>query len=931
MTLKTFSKTWWLALSVAAFAVLHIQAAPPTGYYDGANGLSGNALRQALHNIIKNHTVLPYTSNTTTDTRAALKILDEDPNNSNNVLLHYKGTSVSKASFGTSWNREHLWPQSLGADVLPPNTDLHHIFAEDVIINSSRGNSVFDNVYPYHTNSAYGNYWTGTRFEVRDPQKGDVARALFYMDVRYNGTSGEPDLVLKNTVTPSYGEMGVLSTLLQWHQLDPPDAREQLRNDQVYALFQQNRNPFIDHPEYVYLIWGPVTDNDTVSVNFVNRAGATVSAGTANYPMLTIALAANSGEWDLGSLGLTNTGSLGDSYISAVRLYRDMDQSGSVTAGDILLANTTFSGGLATLTCADPSRVTTATVHFLVTADLVSTAPTGQTLQIQINANSLIHASSGGNDPDPTFSAFASNAATVSGGVSDGDTVSVSFTNRAPSTFAPGSTNVPFVSVHLAANTNEWDLSSFAVSKLGSLADSKVNAVKLYLDADNDGIADAGDTLLDSRTLAGSTSTFTLSQPYRITATGAHFLVTVDFSNVLTNGQTFGIQVNGNSFVSSVSGGVDVNPSVSNFSSSLATAAGGVSDGDTVSVSSTSLAPTTAPLGATSVALLKLILTASGNEWDVGTISVSRLGNASDAAVTNVSLYVDENTNDQVDAEDSLIDSRVLSGGAATFQVGGSVRVTDSPIALLIAADLAISSPSGRMLGIKVNANGITYSSSGGNDVNPTFSDQSSSLLAIINPALPPVKIAMVSTRGSDNAAAKEFIVLANHSSSSVNITGWQLRTRAGSSMGDGTPITLSGTIPAKSYFLLASNAYGTTCEGKTPDMSDSNSNGLFGGMADTTGRSIALFDGSGAAANKIDGFSFQGGATYDTNYYRDGSAFVGVGGSSTVSFARKTLAGELYYIDTENNANDLQNVSSKTPANSSMNLPVSLSRLMLE
>lgn len=931
MLAKSFAKTWWLVVLVAAVTAFPIQAAPPPGYYDAANGLSGNALRQVLHNIIKNHTVLPYTSSTTTDTRAALKILDEDPNNSDHVLLHYKGTSVPKATFGTDWNREHLWPQSLGADVLPPNTDLHHLFAEDPVLNSSRGNSVFDNVYPYHTNSSNGNYWTGTRFEVRDPQKGDVARALLYMDIRYEGTGSELDLVLKNTVSPAYGEMGVLPTLLQWHQLDPPDAQEQLRNDQIYTLFQHNRNPFIDHPEYVYLIWGPVTDNDTVSVNFVNRAATTVGAGTANYPVLTIELAANSGEWDLGSVGLTNSGSLGDSYITAVRLYRDMDQSGSVTAGDIVLANTTFSGGTATLTCANPSRVTTAPVHFLVTADLVSTAPTGQTLQIQVNANGLSHASTGGNDVDPTFSAFSSNAATVSGGVSDGDTVSVSFMDRAPSTFTPSSTNVSFVSVQLAANSHEWDLASFAVSKLGSLSDSKVTAVKLYWDADNDGIADAGDSLLDTKTLSGGSATFTLSQPYRVTTSGASFLIAADFSSVITNGETFGIEVNGSSFVSSVSGGIDVNPSVSNFSSSLATATGGVTDGDTLNVSSSSLAPTTAPLGATNVPLLKLILSASSNEWDVGTISVSRVGNASDTAVANLQLYVDENANDQVDAADSLIDTRALSSGSATFQVGGSVRVTASPTSLLIAADLANASPSGRTLGMKVNANGITHSSSGGNDVDPTFSDQSSGLLAIINPALPQVKIVMVSTRGSDGGAAKEFIVLANHGSNPVNITGWQLRTRAGSSTSDATPITLSGTIPAKSHFLLASYPYGSSCEGLAPDMSDTNTNGLFGGMSDTTGRSIALFDDSSSTANKIDGFSYLGGATYDTNYYRDGSAFTGNAGSATVSFARKTLPGELYYLDTENNVNDLQNVTSKTPKNSSVLLPVSLSAFLVE
>jgi endonuclease I len=926
---KRFSVLASVFLILCAFAHVGVVASPPPGYYDSAYGLSGNALRRALHDIIKNHTVLPYSSNTTTDTRLALKILDEDPNNTNNVLLHYKGTSVPKANFGTDWNREHLWPQSLGANVLPPNTDVHHIFAEDVVLNSSRGNSVFDYVYPNQTNSGYGNYWTGSRFEVRDPQKGDVARALFYMDVRYEGTDGELDLQLKNTVSPAYGEMGVLSTLLQWHQFDPPDAREQLRNDKVYSLFQHNRNPFIDHPEFIYLIWGPVTDNDSVTPNFINRATATVAAGSTNYPVVTVELAANTGEWDLGALTLSNIGTLGDSFISSVRLYRDMDQNGTVSGGDILLASGNFASGSAILTCSDPSRVTTAPVHFLITADLATTSPTGQTLQLRVNG--LIHASSGGNDLDPTFSAFSSAAATVSGGVSDGDSVSVSFTDRAPSTIAPGAANVPFVSINLTANSNEWDLAGFSINRQGTLTDDKITAVKLYVDTDNDGVADAGDTLLDTRTFSSGTATFSLAQPYRITTSGAHLLVTASFASTLSNGQSFGVQVNGSSFVSAASGGVDVNPSVANFSSSLSTVSGGVTDGDTLSVSSVSVAPTTAPLGATNVPLLKLVLQASANEWDIGTIAVSKLGNASDSAVSALSLYVDENQNDQIDENDALIDTRTFASGSATFQVGGSVRVTQTPMALLIGADLATSSPSGRMLGVKVNANGITYSPTGGNDTNQTFADQSSGLVAIINPSLPRVKIAMVSTRGSDGVASKEFIVLANHEPFDVDMTGWQLRTRAGTSTSDGTSITLSGTIPAKHHFLIASSAYGSNCEGVTPDFIDSNTNGLFGGMSDTTGRSIALFDGTSTTANKIDGFSFLNGATNDANYYRDGTAFGGSSGSATVSFKRKNLEGSDYYYDTENNAQDLETSSSKVAKNHNVWCPVTISHYWVD
>ncbi|AXA36065.1 MAG: hypothetical protein D6691_05335 [Candidatus Hydrogenedentota bacterium] len=914
-------------LTTLLIAATWLVAAPPPGYYDSAMGLSGNALRRALNNIIKNHTVLPYTSSSTTDTRAALKILDEDPNNTNNVLLHYKGTSVAKSSFGTLWNREHVWPQSLGADVLPPETDLHHLFAEDPSLNSSRGNSVFNYVYPNHTNSGYGNYWTSTQFEVRDPQKGDVARALFYMDVRYDGTGGAADFVLSNTTSPSYGQMGVLSALIQWHNFDPPDAREQERNDKIYTLFQHNRNPFIDHPEFVYLIWGPVANGDTLNVAYTNRATATVGAGSANYPLLSLNLTANSNEWDLQSVGLSNIGTLPDSGISAIRLYRDMDNSGSVTAGDIELAWGTFSGGNLTLTCADPSRVTTSTVNFLIAADVATTAPTGSTLRVQVN--SLTSSSTGGTDPNPSFTAFSNTPATVSGGVSDGDTLSVSFTNRAGATISAGAVDYPFVTLQCAANSNEWDLASLAITKLGTVEDSRVVAVKLYYDVDQDGVADTGDTLLDTKTLSSGTATFAPSQPFRITTTPVHLLVVATISSTQTNGQTLGFRINANGLTRSISGGNDVNPSFSAFDSGLASVTGGVTDGDTLSVSATSVAPTTVPAGAMNVPLLALTLTASSNEWDVNTISISRNGTLSDSQIPAVSLYEDANNNGVVDAGETELDIRNFSGGSVTFQLNGAVRVTPTPMYLLVAVDIANTAPNASTIGVTLNANGITSAASGGNDVNPTFSAQSSNLTSVVNiSAIPDVKIVMVSTRGSDGTAAKEFLVLANHTANTVSLSGWQLRTRAGAATSDIT-LNLSGSIPPYAHFLIASQPYGSNCEGVTPNFSDTNVSGLFGGMSDTTGRSIGLFDGTGTGANRVDGFSFNGGATNPNNLH-EGTAFSGGSGSSTVSFARKRPGGAgTFYTDTDNNASDLQTITSKTPPTDF--LPVSVSHFSVE
>ena len=120
---------------------------PPPGYYTAAEGESGAALRQALHQVLHNHTVIPYGSGTRFDTSDALKALDQDPTNTNNVIGIYSRQSEPASSFGltTGWNREHLWCDSYGLDGREPAySDLHNLRAEDANVNSSRGNKFFD-------------------------------------------------------------------------------------------------------------------------------------------------------------------------------------------------------------------------------------------------------------------------------------------------------------------------------------------------------------------------------------------------------------------------------------------------------------------------------------------------------------------------------------------------------------------------------------------------------------------------------------------------------------------------------------------------------------------------------------------------------------------------------------------------------------------
>lgn len=286
-----------------------------SNYYASVDASSCSSLRTTLHALIDDHTVYPYTGSPT-DVWTMLEAADQDPSNSANVLDIYfnksfvKGTDRDNGSSvpqGTRYNREHTWPQSYGfaatnGDLGFPNaprSDAHHLFASEKDWNADRGNKPFANCPPPGCQSRYTlthpitggagssgacNYasgncnWVGGpdgrdgSFEVWTRHKGDVARAIMYMDVRYEGgvagpssnTPGqaEPDLILTEdrnqigitTGSPAY--MGVKSELRAWHSLDPVDAQELLRNDVVQS-FQNNRNPFVDHPEWACLFDNP--------------------------------------------------------------------------------------------------------------------------------------------------------------------------------------------------------------------------------------------------------------------------------------------------------------------------------------------------------------------------------------------------------------------------------------------------------------------------------------------------------------------------------------------------------------------------------------------------------------------------------------------------------------------------------------------------
>lgn len=245
-----------------------LQAQPPAGYYDPAEGLTGPALRQALHDIIDGHQVISYTALWShfdeTDAKPNGKVWDMYSDIPGGTPP-YEFTFVSDQcgdydEEGDCYNREHSLPNSWFGDQPPMNSDLFHIYPTDGYVNNRRGNLPFGEVNSWtwmsDNGSKVGNNvspgYSGQVFEPIDAYKGDFARSYFYMYTRYWGqTSSWSSPMHTGSDLSSWAR----NLLLDWHDADPVSPKEQARNNAVFAI-QDNRNPYIDDPQWAHAIWG---------------------------------------------------------------------------------------------------------------------------------------------------------------------------------------------------------------------------------------------------------------------------------------------------------------------------------------------------------------------------------------------------------------------------------------------------------------------------------------------------------------------------------------------------------------------------------------------------------------------------------------------------------------------------------------------------
>lgn len=219
------------------------------GYYQAVNGVSDGLLKPTLTTILRSilsPTGLLPAATEYGNARYDLPLSDADPTNPNKIILVYSRTSVSSTwDAGSTWNREHVYPQSL-MNVSTDNAsrhkgaDYHNIKPENPSVNTSRGNKYFAETT------------TTTSYAPPAVVRGDVARILFYMVTMW------PELSLVDVTgssSPATFQMAQLSVLVKWHVDDPVDAFETNRNEVIYSK-QGNRNPYIDHQGFVCRIWG---------------------------------------------------------------------------------------------------------------------------------------------------------------------------------------------------------------------------------------------------------------------------------------------------------------------------------------------------------------------------------------------------------------------------------------------------------------------------------------------------------------------------------------------------------------------------------------------------------------------------------------------------------------------------------------------------
>lgn len=497
----------------------------PSGYYNTATG-TGYTLKTQLYNIIKDHTnngyAGLYTTYLTSDVDnfyendgTILDMYSENPSGTD--PYNYSTGSTQRCGNysveGDCYNREHIIPQSVFNEQSPMVADAHFITPTDGKVNGIRSNyphgTVSSATYTSQNGSKLGSSgvsgYSGTVFEPINAFKGDIARMYFYFATRYENTVGGYSYAMFNGTSNQVFTTAFLNILLTWNAQDPVSAREIARNNAIYAR-QNNRNPFIDHPEYVNQIWGGTSGSgDTTaptaptSVASTTKTATSISlswtASTDNVGVTSYDVYANSVlKTNVSGTTATITGLTASTSYSIY--VKAKDAAGNTSASSNTISVTTNSSG-------------TGTATDLLFSEYIEGSSNNKALEIANNTGSSVNMSVYTIKKQTNGAGAWSTGLTLSGTLTTGSKYVIVNNLISSACFLTGTANISTAATELTFNGND----AVGLFKNGVLID--------IIGTFNGGTANfaADVTLRRKSTVTAPTTTFNLSSQWDSYAT----------------------------------------------------------------------------------------------------------------------------------------------------------------------------------------------------------------------------------------------------------------------------------------------------------------------------------------------------------------------------------------------------------------------------
>ncbi|TDO73666.1 putative secreted protein (Por secretion system target) [Flavobacterium chryseum] len=443
----------------------------PSGYYNAATG-TGYTLKTQLYNIIKGHTDNGYAGLYTTYQTSDV---DNFYENDGTVLDMYSenpsGTDPYNYSTGTTqrcgnysvegdcYNREHIIPQSVFNEASPMVADAHFITPTDGKVNGIRSNyphgTVSSATYTSQNGGKLGSSsvsgYSGTVFEPINAFKGDIARMYFYFATRYENTVAGYSYAMFDGSSNKVFTTAFLNTLLAWNAQDPVSAREIARNNAIYAR-QKNRNPYIDHPEYVNQIWGGTSSGDTQAPTTPTSLASTTktstsitvawNASTDNVAVTGYDVYANSVlKTTVSGLTATITGLTASTSYSIY--VKAKDAAGNASASSSTISVTTNSSG------------TGGSATDLLFSEYIEGSGNNKALEIANNTGSSVSLSAYTIKKQTNGAGSWSTGLALSGTLTTGSKFVIVNSSISSSCFSTGSANISTTATELTFNGND--------------------------------------------------------------------------------------------------------------------------------------------------------------------------------------------------------------------------------------------------------------------------------------------------------------------------------------------------------------------------------------------------------------------------------------------------------------------------------------------